>query len=149
MYGPDGEALDRTPREPSGPTVRPPPSVPRSRGGPKRRSSPGGPPAESGLSSVPISFPGEGRVAGAVEAYVDASRVSASVRRARTILWALAAGSGGILYVALYGIVWRASRTLETQHVALVRRAEELARANAELRTLQDQLVAAAPGRVR
>ena len=92
---------------------------------------------------VPIAFPGEGRVAGAVEAYVDASRVSASVGRARTILWALAAGSGGLLYVALYGIVWRASRTLETQHVALARRAEELARANAELRALQDQLVAA------
>ena len=92
---------------------------------------------------APIAFPGEGRVAGAVEAYVDASRVSASVGRARTILWALAVGSGGLLYVALYGIVWRASRTLETQHVALARRAEELARANAELRALQDQLVAA------
>jgi two-component system sensor histidine kinase HydH len=93
--------------------------------------------------SVPVSFPGEGRVAGAVEAYVDASRVTASVGRARTILWALAAGSGALLYVALYGIVWRASRTLETQHAALVRRAGELARANAELRALQDQLVAA------
>jgi signal transduction histidine kinase len=92
---------------------------------------------------VPISFPGEGRVAGAVEAYVDASRVAASVGRARAILWALAAGSGALLYVALYGIVWRASRALETQHAALARRAEELARANAELRALQDQLVAA------
>jgi signal transduction histidine kinase len=92
---------------------------------------------------VPVTFPGEGRVAGAVEAYVDASRVVAGVRRARAILWGLAAASGALLYLALYGIVWRASRTLRTQHAALARRAEELGRTNAELRALQDQLVAA------
>ena len=91
---------------------------------------------------VPVTFPGEGRVAGAVEAYVDASRVVAGVRRARAILWGLAAASGALLYLALYGIVWRASRTLRTQHAALARRAEELERANTELRALQDQLVA-------
>src|SRR5262249_45188475 len=73
---------------------------------------------------VPVTFPGEGRVAGAIEAYIDASRVSASVRRARAILWALAVASGGVLYLALYGIVWRASRTLRAQHDALARRAE-------------------------
>ena len=91
---------------------------------------------------VPVTFPGEGRVAGAVEAYVDASRVVAGVRRARAILWGLAAASGALLYLALYGIVWRASRALRTQHAALARRAEELQRANTELRVLQDQLVA-------
>jgi two-component system, NtrC family, sensor histidine kinase HydH len=91
---------------------------------------------------VPVSFPGEGRVAGAVEAYVDASRVVAAVRRARVILWGLAAASGAVLYLALYGIVWRASRTLRVQHATLARRAEELGRANQELRALQDQLVA-------
>ncbi|HEY7141273.1 MAG TPA: ATP-binding protein [Methylomirabilota bacterium] len=93
--------------------------------------------------SVPVTFPGEGRVAGAVEAYVDASRVVAAVHRARMILWGLALASGALLYLALYGIVWRASRTLRTQHAALAHRAEELARANTELRALQDQLVAA------
>jgi len=92
---------------------------------------------------VPVTFPGEGRVAGAIEAYIDASRVTASVRRSRTILWGLAVVSGAVLYLALYGIVWRASRTLGTQHAALARRADELARANTELRALQDQLVAA------
>jgi signal transduction histidine kinase len=92
---------------------------------------------------VPVTFPREGRVAGAVEAYVDASRVTASIRRARATLWGLAVASGAVLYLALYGIVWRASRTLRTQHAALARRAEELARANADLRALQDQLVAA------
>jgi signal transduction histidine kinase len=92
---------------------------------------------------VPVAFPGEGRVAGAVEAYVDASRVIAGVRRARAILWALAIASGAVLYLALYGVVWRASRTVRAQHAALARRAEELGRANAELRALQDQLVAA------
>jgi signal transduction histidine kinase len=92
---------------------------------------------------VPVAFPGEGRVAGAVEAYVDASRVVAGVRRARTMLWGLAVASSAVLYLALYGVVWRASRTLRAQHVTLTRRAEELGRANTELRALQDQLVAA------
>jgi signal transduction histidine kinase len=92
---------------------------------------------------VPITFAGEGRVAGVVEAYVDASRVLASVRRARLILWTLAAGSGIVLYVTLYGIVWRASRALRTQHAALAQRADQLARANADLRAVQQQLVAA------
>jgi signal transduction histidine kinase len=92
---------------------------------------------------APVAFPGEGRVAGVVEAYVDASRVVAGVRRARAILWGLALASGAVLYLALHGVVWRASRALRTQHAALARRAEELARANTELRALQDQLVAA------
>ena len=39
--------------------------------------------------------------------------------------------------------MWRASRTVRAQHAALARRAEELGRANTELRALQDQLVAA------
>jgi two-component system, NtrC family, sensor histidine kinase HydH len=92
---------------------------------------------------VPITFSGEGRVAGVVEAYIDPSRVLASVRRARLFLWSLALASGVMLYLALYGIVWRASRTLRAQHATLTNRAEELARANAELRAVQQQLVAA------
>jgi signal transduction histidine kinase len=92
---------------------------------------------------VPVSFPGEGRVAGVVEAYVDASRVLQSVRRARLVLWTLAVLAGGLLYGALYGIVWRASRTLRAQHAALVQRAQELTQANAELRRVQQQLVTA------
>lgn len=92
---------------------------------------------------VPLTFPGEGRVAGAIEAYVDASRVLASVRRARLTLWTLALASGAVLYLALYGVVWRASRDLRAQHAALAQRADELARANAELRAVQRQLVAA------
>ena len=92
---------------------------------------------------VPITFPGEGRVAGVVEAYVDASRVLASVRRARLVLWTLAVLAGAVLYGVLYGIVWRASRTLAAQHAALAQRAAELTRANAELRRIQQQLVTA------
>ena len=92
---------------------------------------------------VPLTFSGEGRVAGVIEAYVDSSRVLASVRRARLLLWTLALGSGVTLYVALYGVVWRASRDLRTQHAALAQRADELARANAELRAVQQQLVTA------
>lgn len=92
---------------------------------------------------VPITFPGEGRVAGVIEAHVDPSRVLAAVRRARLILWTLALVSGAVLYAALYGIVWRASRTLRAQHAALAQRAEELGRANAALRAVQQQLVTA------
>jgi signal transduction histidine kinase len=92
---------------------------------------------------VPITFPGEGRVAGVIEAYVDPSRVLAIVRRARLTLWTLALASGAVLYIALYGIVWRAARRLRAQHAALARRADDLARANAELRAVQAQLVLA------
>jgi two-component system sensor histidine kinase HydH len=92
---------------------------------------------------VPITFPGEGRVAGVIEARVEPSRVLASVRQARLVLWTLALLSGAALYFALYGIVWRASRALRAQHAALVQRAEELGRANAELRAVQQQLVSA------
>lgn len=92
---------------------------------------------------VPITFPGEGRVAGVIATHVDPGRVLAAVRRARWLLWTLALLSGATLYAALYGIVWRASRTLRAQHRALAQRAEELARANAQLRAMQQELVAA------
>ena len=93
---------------------------------------------------VPITFPGEGRIAGVVEADVDPSRVLAAAGRARLTLWSLALASGVVLYATLYGIVWRASRTLRRQHSALAERAEELARTNTELRAVRQQLVAAA-----
>jgi signal transduction histidine kinase len=92
---------------------------------------------------VPIQFPGEGRVAGAVEAQIDGSRALAAVRRARLILWGLALVAGTVLYVALYGVVWRASRTLRAQHAALAKRADELARANDDLRATQQALLIA------
>jgi len=74
---------------------------------------------------------------------VPKSNVLAAVRRARFTLWTLALLSGVVLYAALYGIVWRASRALRAQHAALAQRAGELARANAELWAVQRQLVAA------
>ncbi len=105
------------------------------------------PPAADGSPDVelfvPITFPGEGRVAGVVEASVDPGRVLDAVRRARWTLWSLAVASGALLYAALYGVVWRASRMLRQQHAALADRAAELTRTNAELRAVQQQLVAA------
>jgi signal transduction histidine kinase len=113
-------------------------------GEPGVRLEPGRPAGEERVELyVPITFPGEGRVAGVIEAYVDASRVLESVRRARLILWTLAVLAGVVLYAALYGIVWRASRALRAQHAALRERADQLSRANAELRAVQQQLVAA------
>jgi signal transduction histidine kinase len=92
---------------------------------------------------VPITFPGEGRVAGVVEAEIDGSRALAAVRGARRTLWLLALASGVALYAALYGVVWRASRTLRAQHAALSKRADELARSNDELRATQEALLTA------
>jgi signal transduction histidine kinase len=92
---------------------------------------------------VPITFPGEGRVAGVVEAEIDGSRALTAVRGARRTLWLLALASGIALYAALYGVVWRASRTLRAQHAALTRRADELARSNDELRAAQEALLTA------
>ena len=92
---------------------------------------------------VPITFPGEGRVAGVVEAEIDGSRALTAVRGARRTLWLLALASGIALYAALYGVVWRASRTLRAQHAALTKRADELARSNDELRAAQEALLTA------
>ena len=92
---------------------------------------------------VPITFPGEGRVAGVVQAEIDGSRALAAVRSARRTLWALALASGVVLYAALYGVMRRASRTLRAQHAALTNRADELARANDELRAAQQALLTA------
>ena len=92
---------------------------------------------------VPIMFPGEGRVAGVVEAEIDGGRALAAVRSARRTLWALALLSGVVLYAALYGVMRRASRTLRAQHAALTHRADELARANDELRAAQQALLTA------
>jgi two-component system, NtrC family, sensor histidine kinase HydH len=143
VYGPDGEPIWSDAERAFQPH-RSDAAVQATRAGRTNAALEPGTPAgqERVALSVPVTFPGEGRVAGAIEAYIDASRVTASVRRARAMLWGLAVGSGALLYLALYGIVWRASRTLRTQHAALVRRAEELGRANTELRMLQDQLVA-------
>src|SRR4029453_5674257 len=92
---------------------------------------------------VPITFPGEGRVAGVVEAEIDGSRALAAVRSARRTLWALALASGVVLYAALYGVMRGASRPLRAQHAALTHRADDLARANDELRAAQQALLTA------
>jgi signal transduction histidine kinase len=103
---------------------------------------PGG--RESVKLYVPVTYPGEGRIAGVVEADVDPSRVLAAARQARLTLWTLALASGALLYAVLYGIVWRASRMLRRQHAALTERAEELARTTTELGAVRQQLVSAA-----
>jgi signal transduction histidine kinase len=114
-------------------------------GEPSVRFTAGGPEGRQSVKLyVPITFPGEGRIAGVVEADVDPSRVLAAARRARLTLWSLALASGAVLYAVLYGIVRRASRTLRRQHAALAERAEELARTNTELRAVRQELVSAA-----
>src|SRR5262249_53077575 len=113
VYGPDGEPL-WTDAEHAFQPQRSSAAVQATLAGRTNAALEPGTPAgqERVALYVPVTFPGEGRVAGAVEAYIDASRVTASVRRARLILWGLAVASGAALHLALYGIVWRASRTL-------------------------------------
>ena len=142
VYGPDARVQWADARRDDGPAAPAGPGVTRALAGePGARIRPGG----TGRVDlyVPIRFPGEGRVAGAVAAEIDGSRALAAVRRARLTLWGLALATGVILYAALYGVVWRASRTLRAQHAALARRAEELARTNDDLRATQQALVTA------
>lgn len=57
---------------------------------------------------VPIALPGGPGVVGVVETYKDVTDVVAGIRRARRVIWAGAGGIGGLLYLALAAVVWRA-----------------------------------------
>jgi signal transduction histidine kinase len=92
---------------------------------------------------VPVIFPATSRVAGVVVVGKLPRQVFGSIRRAQTMVVGSAAAGGLLLYLALFGIVRRAGRRIEEQHQALERRTDEVLAANAELRAVQGQLVAA------
>jgi signal transduction histidine kinase len=93
---------------------------------------------------VPVTFaargPGTATITGVVEVYKDASRVLANLARGRLTVGATALGGAAILYVALFGIVSRASRRLRAQQQDLDRQAAQLEAANRELGAMQAQL---------
>jgi signal transduction histidine kinase len=90
---------------------------------------------------VPLMLgPVPGQVSGVVEIYKDPARMFANIRRDYVTVIATSLASAVLLYLALYWVVRRASKQIETQRRALERQAAALAAANAELRAAQDQL---------
>ncbi|MFQ5883228.1 MAG: sensor histidine kinase [Candidatus Methylomirabilales bacterium] len=94
---------------------------------------------------VPLAFssgqtPGTATIAGVVEVYKHPGRALANISRGRLMIVAASVAGALILYVALFGMVHRASRQLRTQREDLERQAAALGVANQELRTMQGQL---------
>jgi two-component system, NtrC family, sensor histidine kinase HydH len=97
---------------------------------------------------IPLAFPqgptpGTARIAGVVELYKDPSRMFSNIVRDRFILVATSVAGALVLYGALFGIVYRASRQIQAQRRGLEQQAEALRLANQELRATQRQLGAA------
>ena len=68
---------------------------------------------------VPITYPGRADVAGVAALYLNVDQLYADIVFAKRIIWSTTFLELGILFLALLGIVRRASRTI-------VRRSEEL-----------------------
>jgi signal transduction histidine kinase len=93
---------------------------------------------------VPLALGGGGEpVTGVAEVYKDPARMFGNVRRDYLIIIATSLGGAVLLYAALFSVVHRASRQLDTQRRDLESQAQALAAANDELRATQDQLRAA------
>ncbi|HLE42570.1 MAG TPA: ATP-binding protein [Methylomirabilota bacterium] len=97
---------------------------------------------------VPLAFstgatPGTAAVAGVVEVYKKSERLFANIWRDRLTIVGISLAGAAALYVALFGIVHRASRQLQAQQGDLQRQTTALKAANRELRATQDQLRAA------
>lgn len=93
---------------------------------------------------VPVSFhggsvPGTARVAGVVEIYKDPGRMFSNIARDRLTIVAASLGGALALYGALFWIVRRAARQMETQQRDLTCQAAALQAANAELVATQKQ----------
>ena len=90
---------------------------------------------------VPITLSHETGVTAIVETYKTPEEVFANIRRAQRMVVGTALAGGALLWASLFGIVRGAARRIERQHEALERRTGELTAANAELRSVQAQLV--------
>lgn len=60
---------------------------------------------------VPIVLPGSDSVVGVIETYKDVSQLALAIQRRQRRIWAIAAGMGALLYVALALVVWKASES--------------------------------------
>lgn len=79
---------------------------------------------------VPITFAGDPRIAGVVEAYRDTTATLAGIRRVQALIWSVAGAGGLALWTVLALVVWHASASER-------RTARRLARQNDELMLLQ------------
>lgn len=84
--------------------------------------------------------PGTAAVDGVVEIYKDPARRFANLMRDRLVILGVSVGGALVLYGALYWIVRRAAREMESQQRDLARQAEALRATNAELVATQKQL---------
>ncbi len=94
---------------------------------------------------VPLAFstgrtPGTAAIAGVVEVYKDPTNMLTHMSRDWLIILTTSLAGALVLYAALFGIVRRASRQLQTQRADLERQATALGEANRELRATQGQL---------
>lgn len=93
---------------------------------------------------LPLALgPSRERVTGVVELYKDPARMFANVQRDYLTIIATSLAGAVLLYAALFSVVHRASRQIETQRGDLESQAKALAAANQELRAIHDQLRAA------
>lgn len=59
---------------------------------------------------MPVTLPGRHDAVGVIETYKDMTAAFGAIRRTQRTVWALTGTAGGILYIALAFVVWRAWR---------------------------------------
>ena len=79
---------------------------------------------------VPITFAGDPRIVGVIEAYRDTTASIADIRRVQTLIWSVAGTGGVLVWTALAVVVWQATASER-------RTARRLAKQNDELMLLQ------------
>lgn len=79
---------------------------------------------------VPISFAGDPRIVGVIEAYRDATASLEEIRRVQALVWSVAGAGGVAVWTAFALVVWQAAASER-------RTARRLARQNDELMLLQ------------
>ncbi|MHB8881296.1 MAG: two-component system sensor histidine kinase NtrB [Thermodesulfovibrionales bacterium] len=78
---------------------------------------------------VPISFQSGAGVSAVFEIYQNVRDLSLAVEQRKRLVWKSIAGGFSLLYMTLFGIVWRASRRIDRQH-------QEIERSQAKYRSL-------------
>lgn len=85
----------------------------------------------------PIRQAWSGRVIAVAEFYENATQLSETLAMARRQSWAIVAGIAGLIGIALFGIVYRASTVIENQRRALQARIGEAQRLSEQSRQLR------------
>ncbi|TAN42766.1 MAG: PAS domain S-box protein [Nitrospirae bacterium] len=70
---------------------------------------------------VPVSFNNGARVDAVFEIYQNVRDLSLAIDQRKRLVWKSIAGGFSLLYITLFGIVWRASKRIDLQHQEIVR----------------------------